>query len=158
MSWSTDRERDWRTPDSVSVMRFLQSFHASGATVPKRHFDSLRWLEQNFGVLFGTDLSRVRRIADPPSSHAAVQATPYPPVVWMTIENGPKSKNEFLSALCTWAAIAIVSAQRPTHLQLSMVKIEDFIEAEVLKGKRVIKGRQPSFGGQRQRWVSRASI
>ena len=92
MGWSTDRERDWRTPDSVSVMRFLQSFHEAGPTVPKRHFDSLRWLEQNFGVLFGTDLTRVRRIADPPASHTATQATPYPPVVWMTIENGAKSK------------------------------------------------------------------
>ena len=57
---------NWMTPDSVSIRTFLGRFKEKGATVPKRHLDSLRWLEQNIGLAGCTSLERVKRFCDAP--------------------------------------------------------------------------------------------
>ena len=72
----TNLGMDWRTPDSITVRAFFNKFRSDDPVVPKRYFDTLRWVHANRGLNSTTDLERVRRAVDAPASHVPTQATP----------------------------------------------------------------------------------
>ena len=146
IQWSEDRGQAWQTPDSIGVRVFLNSFKENGTSVPRRHFDSLKWLQTNIGLRACTELERVRRLTDPPSSHEPVQARPVLPTVWIMLENALSSGNMFVKGLALFAIFSIISVSRPKHMQRSvLLGMSHRIEARVTKGKQKVKGRASPY-------------
>ena len=146
VTWAESRHQAWQTPDSVSVRVFLASFAKAGTSVPRRHYDSLRWLQNHIGLRAGTELERVRRMTDPSTTHEPIQARPVMVTVWVALENALASGNVFVNGLALFAVFSILSVSRPKHMQRSVVlSTAPMVEARVFKGKQKVRGRAAPF-------------
>ena len=129
--------------DPFVVESFCAERGKGGPTAPKHVFDVLRWLEINVGLPACTSLARVRRSVDPPEFHQPHREEPWEPAVWLLIEQGIQSQNEFVAAICLYGTMLFSSALRPCHLQRVTIRLRnDFAECHVDRGKRVVRGRQ----------------
>ena len=137
---------DWKTPNSISIRAFLATYKNDGAYVPKRYFDSLRWLQTNIGLNATTELYRVRRSADAPGSHVPTQANPLKASVITIISNAMFNRNIFISALACFWNLLVSSAVRPRHLQRSALDLSGrYIIGHATAGKIRTMGLQRPF-------------
>ena len=139
----------WQTPDSVAVRAFLTRFRASGKTVPKRHLDSIRWLESNLGLVPTSTLDRVKKccstlcVEDTAEQH---QAVPARWVVLLALENMLEVNNDYVFAIAFFGVAIVTSVLRPKHLQRSEVDVNDGrIIGHCSKGKSREQGKQWPF-------------
>jgi hypothetical protein len=139
---------DARQPDALASEMFCCSYAENGPTQPKAAYNSLRWLQHNVGLNVNTDNEGLRRATDHPDSHEPKSEEPWPAEVWAEIEKGTNSKNVFISAICLFFSFLFITALRPIHLQRAVLRVRSFLEFNIKKGKRIIRGRQqPIFIG-----------
>ena len=145
-SFSEEVKINWKTPDSVSIRTFLGRFKKNGATVPKRHLDSLRWLESNIGLAACSTLERVKRFCDAPSTHNPVSVPPTKIMIWLMLENMIGSDNIFVATLAFFSILIITSVLRPKHVQRSRLFIDKgAIGGYCIKGKSNVRRNQKPF-------------
>ena len=133
-------------PNSISIRAFISSYRADGPSVPKRHFDALRWCQNNIGLNATTDLERVRRCADAPGSHKPCQAIPLKMTMLTIISNAMWANNHFIAALACFWNLLVCSVVRPRHLQRSYIVLDDdVIIGYAKKGKKRTLGIQHPF-------------
>jgi hypothetical protein len=127
---------------------FCGSYAENGPTQPKAAYNSLRWLQNNVGLNVNTDNETLRRATDPPEGHIPKSEEPWPAEVWAEIEKGTNSNNVFISAICLFFSFPFITALRPIHLQRAVLRMRSFLEFNIKRGKRSIRGRQqPIFIG-----------
>ena len=137
-----------RLPDAIATEMFCCSYEENGPTQPKAAYNSLRWLQHNVGLNVNTDNEGLRRATDHPDDHEPKSEEPWPAEVWAEIEKGTNSKNVFISAICLFFSFLFITALRPIHLQRAILRMRSFLEFNIKRGKRTIRGRQqPIFIG-----------
>ena len=146
ISFSEEVKINWKTPDSVAIRTFLGRFKQNGATVPRKHFDSFRWLEMNIGLAACSSLERVKRFCDVPETHSSVSVPPAKPQIWLMLENMIGSENIFVATLAFFSVLIIISVLRPKHVQRSRLFLDKgAIGGYCIKGKSNIRRNQKPF-------------
>ena len=138
-------------PTEMHVTLWLHSLRARGPTVPRSAYNSLKWLQVNFGASFHVEVPSVKDAAKEPSLHEPVQATPLSVKVWLFLEAALTHRNPFVTWLAATWFLIINGVLRFIHVQRSHIyKLTDVgIFGHCSLGKSKRGGRRRPF-----RWVA----
>ena len=146
ISFSEEVKINWKTPDSVAIRTFLGRFKEKGATVPKKHLDSFRWLETNIGLAACSSMERVKRFCDALATHNPVSVQPAKIMIWLMLENMIGSDNIFVATLAFFRVLIISSVLRPKHVQRSRLFLDKgAIGGYCIKGTSNVRRNQKPF-------------
>jgi hypothetical protein len=118
------------------------SYAENGPTQPKVAYNCLRWLQNNVGLNANTDNEGLRGATNHPEDHEPKSEEPLPAEVCAAIEKGTNSNNILISAICLFFSFLFITALRPIHLQRAVLRMRSFLEFNIKRGKRTIRGRQ----------------
>ena len=132
-------------PDELDLRLFLKSFQEKGATVPLQRFNSLVWLQMHIGLKCFSDIKKIRRMVQPPATHAEKQAKPITAKIWNALSKALRDTNIFVVTVAFFATLLVHSVLRPKHLWATSFRLTpNRIEGFVTKGKTRKNGlRQP---------------
>ena len=136
-------------PTEMHVTLWLHSLRARGPTVPRSAFNSLKWLQVNFGASFHVEVQSVKDAAKEPSLHEPVQAIPLSVKVWLYLEAALTHRNPFVTWLAATWFLIINGVLRFVHVQRSHIyKLTDVgIFGHCSLGKSKRGGRRRPFRG-----------